>query len=362
LLGRKNDDGDLRDTEFWALRQINISLHRGEVLGVLGQNGAGKSTLLKCIAGQIMPDRGKISLYGHMSHLLDMSAGFAPKMTGRTNIKIRGQLMGKSGKDLKKYISSVREFADIDEFFDAPVQFYSSGMKSRLGFAASSVIDPDILIIDEALAVGDLAFRLRCYERINELTRNAAVIYVSHSLGQIARLCTKAAFLEKGRMLFQGDVQEAISRYRESQGVRHAAKKVTVLNPELTSLRLLVEDKPFEPDQNLPYGCPLKLDVDVSNLPGCAQVRVLLKDESQTLLMDWNSGRENLIWPRVPTFLRIDLGKAELAPGTYSLSVQVMSSDGRDHICLSEPVTFRLNGDQLFANPVQRLAEWEFLE
>ena len=210
LHGVRSDDVELRKTEFWALQKIDFTLRRGEVLGILGHNGAGKSTLLKCIAGKLQVDRGRVVRKGELGHLLEMSAGFTPSMSGRDNVLVRGRLMGKRGKELEYYIAQVEAFADIAEFFDAPVQFYSSGMKSRLGFAASSVISPDILIIDEALAVGDLSFRLRCYERINEIARNAAVLYVSHSVGQVARLCNRGLYLEKGQVLLDGGVQQAI--------------------------------------------------------------------------------------------------------------------------------------------------------
>lgn len=361
VTGNKSKNNKLRATEFWALRDVSFSLRRGEVLGVLGHNGAGKSTLLKCIAGKLRHERGRIVRNGELGHLLEMSAGFAPTMTGRNNVSVRGQLMGKRGKELQNYISQVEEFADIGEFFDAPVQFYSSGMKSRLGFAASSVIEPDILIVDEVLAVGDLGFRLRCYERINELARKSAVIFVSHSIGQVARLCDRGIFLEKGRMLFEGDVQQAITLYNDNLDLRNSKKNTTNLNSELTSLRLLVNGEALEHEQVVDYGANLILDVNVSRFPQNTQVRVLLKDASQSLLMDWNSVRENLVWPQSAAIIRTDLGPTELAPGVYSLSVQVMSPDGIEHLCISEPVNFRVNGSVIFSNPIQKRAEWQFL-
>lgn len=351
----------LRKTEFWALRDVEFSLRRGEVLGVLGHNGAGKSTLLKCIAGKLQHERGTIVRNGKMGHLLEMSAGFAPTMTGRDNVSVRGQLMGMRGKELQHYIAGVEEFADIGEFFDAPVQFYSSGMKSRLGFAASSVIEPDILIIDEVLAVGDLAFRLRCYERINELTRKSAVIFVSHSLGQVSRLCSRGMFLEKGRMLFEGDIQHAISLYNDSLDVSNSKRSVTTLNPERTNIQLLVNDLPHDAGNDVAYGAHLNLDIDISQLPKNAQIRVLLRSAAQDLLMDWNSARAELTWPDTSTTVRAGLGAAELSPGSYLISVQVMSPDGLDHVCISEPILFRVSGKLYYSNPIQCHAKWSFL-
>lgn len=358
--GMTDRNRDLRDSEFWALRDVDFSLRRGEVIGVLGHNGAGKSTLLKCIAGKLQADKGKIVRHGELGHLLEMSAGFAPSMTGRDNVSVRGRLMGKRGKELARYIDQVKEFAEIDEFFDSPVQFYSSGMKSRLGFAASSVIEPDILIIDEVLAVGDLAFRMRCYERINELARNAAVIFVSHSIGQVARLCSRGLYLEKGRVLFDGGVQQAIELYQDKLGHNNEKHRGQVFNADLVSLEVLAAGSPLAPGQSIQYGCPLSLNVDISKLPANAQVRVLLKDSAQVVLMDWNSVRAALAWPDQATSLHVELGNAELSPGAFSISVQVMSPDGVDHLSLSESVPFRVAGEYFYAVPVQRTAQWTF--
>ncbi|EJM65080.1 ABC-type polysaccharide/polyol phosphate transport system, ATPase component [Pseudomonas sp. GM50] len=358
----KGGDSELRESEFWALRDINFSLRRGEVLAILGHNGAGKSTLLKCIAGKLKADRGSVVHHGDLGHLLEMSAGFAQTMTGRDNVSVRGRLMGKGGKDLTRYIEEVKEFADIDDFFDSPVQFYSSGMKSRLGFAASSVMTPDILIIDEVLAVGDLAFRLRCYERINELARNAAVIFVSHSVGQVARLCNRGIYLEKGCALFDGGVQQAISLYQDKVGDQNEKKRGHVYHADLVSFDLKVNGELFTPGKKLGYGAALALDIDISRLADNVQIRVLLKDASQSVLMDWNSARCELEWPETASILHADLGRAELTPGAYSLSIQVMSPDGVDHVSLSESIPLRVTGDYYYAVPVQRTAQWSFKE
>lgn len=357
----KSDGKQLRDAEFWAIRNMNFSLRRGEVLGVLGHNGAGKSTLLKCIAGKLAADRGRVVRKGELGYLLEMSAGFSPTMTGRDNVAVRGRLMGLTGKALASYIAEVRDFSELNEFFDSPVQFYSSGMKSRLGFAASSVINPDILIIDEVLAVGDLSFRLRCYERVNELARNAAVIFVSHSIGQVARLCNRAIYLEKGEAMYEGGVQAAIALYQDKLGEQNEKRRGHVFHPERISFKLMVNGSEFVPGTSLPYGANLGLDVDISKLPRDAVIRPILRDGSGGVLLDWNSVRSNLVWPAELTRLSADLGKLELAPGAYSLSIEVMSPDGVEHISLSEATPFRVAGSYLNAIAIQKTAEWQFL-
>ena len=362
LHGVRSDDVELRKTEFWALQKIDFTLRRGEVLGILGHNGAGKSTLLKCIAGKLQVDRGRVVRKGELGHLLEMSAGFTPSMSGRDNVLVRGRLMGKRGKELEYYIAQVEAFADIAEFFDAPVQFYSSGMKSRLGFAASSVISPDILIIDEALAVGDLSFRLRCYERINEIARNAAVLYVSHSVGQVARLCNRGLYLEKGQVLLDGGVQQAIELYQDKLSHGNEKARQHVLNPELVELMLLASGVTVKSGEKIGYGEPLTLEIDISRIPCCTQLRVLLQDAGSGLVMDWNSARNQMDWPESPKHVRAELGTAELNPGSYSFSLLVTSSDGRLPLCISQAIFFRVTGELYNANAIQRKAEWVFFE
>lgn len=362
MIGLSKSSSGLRNTEFWALRDVNFELKRGEVLGILGHNGAGKSTLLKCIAGKLQIDNGSIFRGGTIGHLIEMSAGFMPTMSGHDNITVRGKLLGKQGTELERYVCQVREFAELGEFFDVPVQFYSSGMKARLGFASSSVLATDILIIDEVLAVGDLSFRMKCYERINEIARKAAVLFVSHSIGQVARLCERGLYLEKGRVLYDGGIQQAITCYQKNLIDKNEKKKDYTLNPELISFSLIVNDKYWVKGENVSYGSLISVNIDTSKIQRNSQIRVVLKDASQGVLMDWNSARVELLWPDDPKILYVDLGKVELSPGSYSIFIQVMSSDGVDHLCISESIPIRVSGKYLYAVPVQRMAEWRFVE
>lgn len=360
-VGLSTQRHSLRDTEFWALKNINLNLRRGEVLGVVGHNGAGKSTLLKCIANKLQPTLGKVVLNGSLGHMIEMSAGFDQTLTGKENVLLRGNMLGLKGKSLQSYVDKVKDFAEIDDFFDAPVQFYSSGMKSRLGFAASSSIEPDILIIDEVLAVGDLGFRLKCYERMNELARNCAVIFVSHSIGQLSRMCTRAVYLEKGKMLHDGDVKTALSLYQDKLDVIAKNKKTVTLHPELTPIMLEVNGYQYNIDLPLNYEDEMCIITDVSRFECDLRVRALLRDSTGTVLQDWNSVREDLIFPGTTKTLKINVGKVELTPGTYNISVEVMSKDGLHHLCLSEPVTFRVAGEYYNAIAIQRRAHWTFI-
>jgi lipopolysaccharide transport system ATP-binding protein len=358
-IGFNRQNNLLNGSEFWALKDINLTLKKGDVLGLLGHNGAGKSTLLKCIAKKIKPDSGRIDIKGEIGHLIEMSAGFDGVLTGRENVVLRGRILGKKGKALNTYVDAVKDFADVDDFFDAPLQFYSSGMKSRLGFAASSVIEPDILIIDEVLSVGDLGFRIKCYERINQLSRRCAVIFVSHSLGQVARMCNRGMYIEKGRIVYDGGVQQSLDLYQEKISDIVSNKKHIVLNPDLLKVSLYVDDVFYEnKNHKINYGAQLLLDVNISLLTIDSQIRALLRDASGAVICDWNSKRTLNKWPLSYSSMKINLGNVELAPGTYSISIEVMSPDGVEHLCLSEPIIFKVGGVYFSPLSIQRSGSW----
>ncbi len=204
----------LRQDEFWAVRDVSFELRRGECLGLIGQNGAGKSTLLKMLNGLIKPDEGRIEMRGRVSALIELGAGFNPILTGRENIYNRGAVLGFSRKEIDASFDAIVDFAEIGDFLDMPVQNYSSGMKVRLGFAVSAQMEPDVLIIDEVLAVGDLGFIIKCLNRMAEIIPHAAVILVSHSMPMVARICTQALLMDGGREEYFGrDLPLAIEQY-----------------------------------------------------------------------------------------------------------------------------------------------------
>lgn len=204
----------LRQGEFWAVRDISFQLRRGECLGLIGHNGAGKSTLLKMINGLIKPDTGRIEMRGRIGALIELGAGFNPILTGRENIYNQASVLGFTRNEIDEKYEAIVEFAEIAEFIDMPVQNYSSGMKVRLGFAVASQMEPDILIIDEVLAVGDVGFRLKCLNQMARLLKQTAVIFVSHSMSQIHRVCTEVIVVGKGALIYQGrDVSQGVAEY-----------------------------------------------------------------------------------------------------------------------------------------------------
>lgn len=201
--------------EFWALKDINFEVSRGEALGIIGPNGAGKSTLLQILAGILQPTMGKVEVNGRVSALLELGAGFDPQFTGRENAYMNGAIMGLSRKEMGQKIDAIREFADIGDFFDRPVRMYSSGMYVRLAFAVATSVDPEILIVDEALAVGDMSFQRKCNDRMNDLRRqDTTILFVSHGLQIVENLCSKVILLEKGRIEKIGQSAFVINHYQ----------------------------------------------------------------------------------------------------------------------------------------------------
>jgi len=204
----------LRSGEFWALKDISFRLEQGESLGLIGKNGAGKSTLLRLLNGLIKPNSGRIAIRGNTGALIELGAGFNPILTGRENIYINAAVLGIPKNRVNRIIDEIVDFAEIEEFIDSPVQNYSSGMKVRLGFAVAVQLNPDLMIIDEVLAVGDLSFRTKCLSRLNEMKkRGVSFILVSHNMTDIVQFTDRAILLEHGRLLIDGPSLEVSSEY-----------------------------------------------------------------------------------------------------------------------------------------------------
>ena len=207
----------LRKGEFWALNNVNLELKKGDTLGIIGVNGSGKSTLLRLITGIFPPDKGKISFKGRIGALIAVGAGFHPHMTGKENIYLNGTILGMSRKELDKKINDIVEFAEIGDFVDAPVSTYSSGMRVRLGFAIAVHCEPDILLVDEVLSVGDLSFRNKALRKMSEFKDKAnALIFISHNLDQIRVLCNRVIILEHGEVIYDGSTDKGIITYENN--------------------------------------------------------------------------------------------------------------------------------------------------
>lgn len=217
LLAKKNPGHlRLRPFEFLALDDVSFQVHRGECLGLLGANGAGKSTLLKMLNGLIRPDGGRLSIRGRLAGLIELGAGFNPILTGRENIYVNGAILGLTKRDIDLKFDQIVEFSGLNDFIDSPVQNYSSGMQVRLGFAVAVHLDPDIFLVDEVLAVGDIAFRMKCFENFLNLKRQGTtIVVVSHNIVDITRVCDRVVVLDAGKKAFEGNVSEGIAAYEQ---------------------------------------------------------------------------------------------------------------------------------------------------
>lgn len=210
---------EIKYNEFWALKNVTFTVEKGDRVGILGLNGAGKSTLLKVISGVFKPTEGHVEKHGKIVPLLELGAGFDPQYTGKENIYLYGAMLGYTKKFIDSKYDEIVEFSELQKFMDVPVKNYSSGMKSRLGFAIATVVEPKILILDEVLSVGDAKFRKKSENKILSMfDSGVTVLFVSHSLEQVKRLCNKAMILEKGKLIAYGDIDPISEQYSEMIG------------------------------------------------------------------------------------------------------------------------------------------------
>jgi lipopolysaccharide transport system ATP-binding protein len=207
----------LKTGQFWAVNDVSFKVNRGEALGIIGPNGSGKSTILKLLSGIITPDQGLYSVKGRLSALIEVGAGFHPDLTGRENVFLNCSILGMSRKETAKRFNQIVEFAGVEEFIDTPLKYYSSGMAVRLGFATSAFIEPEVLLVDEVLSVGDTEFRNRCANRMEKMMKNGVtMILVSHNLNEVRTLCQRTLMLFKGTVLMEGPTQRVLEKYHDT--------------------------------------------------------------------------------------------------------------------------------------------------
>ncbi len=330
-----------------ALSDVSFSVTRGEVFGIVGANGSGKSTLLKILAGIIRPSRGSAEVRGRLSALLELGAGFSPEFTGRENVYLNASLFGLEREETAARFESIERFAEIGEFIDQPVRTYSSGMVLRLAFAVSAHVDPEILIVDEALAVGDIAFRQRCMRRIHELrTRGTTILFVSHDASDVKALCDRCLWLERGRVRQTGAADEVVANYLQDALHRTAIQTADARNPVAPALasrrfgdrtaEVIASDlvtPSGEPARELRAGKPVAV-----NIRARAHARVespivgfLLRNEKGESVFGANTANEN--YPLAPLEPGGEIALAfhwtppALAAGRYSISVAIADGD-----------------------------------
>lgn len=340
---------DLRKDEFWAVNDVNFELRRGECLGLIGHNGAGKSTLLKMLNGLIKPDKGRITMKGRVGALIELGTGFNPILTGRENIYNNGAVLGFTQKEINEKFDSIVDFAEVGDFLDTPVQNYSSGMKVRLGFGVAAHMEPDILLIDEVLAVGDLRFTLKSFNLIDRLVERCCVIFVSHSMQNISRMCNQILLMEHGREKYVGaNVSEGIDKYYQSLGEKrldyiHADADFNLFNVTINDI-----------DEELPLikrldDLTITFDIEVNSIFEDSVSSVVLFDHGQKpvgvcineepisrvgKVLSRNQGKTRIV-------LSVKIPRINLSKGVYYLTFTLSETT------VSKPVA-RLNNIKAF--------------
>lgn len=314
---------ELRDAEFWANKDISFELRRGECLGLIGHNGAGKTTLLKMLNGLIKPDRGRIEMHGRVGAMIALGAGFNPILTGLENIYINGSVLGLSRKEIDDKIDEIIDFAEIGEFIDSPVRTYSSGMQVRLGFAIAVIlIRPDILLLDEVLAVGDMAFTIKCLNAVRKLTEHSAVVFVSHNVQFVSQFCSKIMLLENGQVkIFTQDVSEGIEAYLAvaKQTVQVSGSGEVELQNEILWTNEggdIPAPRSIKTEQSL----GLTLSFNTAESAKQSQVIIGLKDNSGrpvATIYTENASGDALQLPAGKQSYKFEIGVLGLTPGKY---------------------------------------------
>ena len=315
----------LRDSEFWALRDVGFELRRGECLGLIGHNGAGKTTLLKMLNGLVQPDFGRVAIRGRVGALIALGAGFNPILTGRENIFVNGSVLGLSQREIEQKLDEIIDFAEVGDFIDSPVQNYSSGMTVRLGFAIASNLQPDVVLLDEVLAVGDEKFQLKCFERIGRLLNDGvAGILVTHQMQHVERTCTRCLVMDHGRVaLDSGNISEAAQLYRELGRTGKAKAEIDIFHHDASLLKVdkilpRKENDGFDIHLSRSEGAPGKALISYSvHYKGCE----LLRQSTQTHDTSSVDISSNVLTFKIPEELR--------RIGTVSVNLSIWDPENR---------------------------------
>ncbi|MHB9155125.1 MAG: ABC transporter ATP-binding protein [Endomicrobiales bacterium] len=343
LFSRKNKGLTLEEMEFWAVKDFSFSVKRGDILGIIGPNGAGKSTVLKLLSRIMAPERGTMSIGGRLSALIEVTAGFHPELTGRENVYLNGTILGMSRKEIDGKFDDIVEFSGLKEFINTPVKRYSSGMFSRLGFSVAAHMDPDILLVDEVLSVGDMAFQSKCVRKMKELLASGTtIVLVSHDLGLVHNLCKRVILMDEGKALKEGHADEVIPYYQDlvyRKSAEELQREAAVPGYRLrvnedTKIELpgvLLHNGDYRPRERFRAGEPLLVKIDFHAREKIEQpvfsLEVVRSDgviccDSSTLA---DGFRIESIEGKGA--LETDLGDLNLAPGIYLARITVWDKD-----------------------------------
>ena len=338
--------------EFWALSDVSFDVKEGEVLGIIGSNGAGKSTLLKILSRITEPTSGRFGLRGRVSSLLEVGTGFHPELTGRENIYLNGAVLGMTGREIRQKFDEIVSFAGVENLLDTRVKYYSSGMHVRLGFAVAAHLDPEILIVDEVLAVGDAAFQKQCLGKMKDVTDSGrTVLFVSHNMATVRALCTHCLWLHEGRNQYQGDTSKVVQNYLSSQRTLHSSQDlehaIHSLKPD-PAFRLLgveiLQDGCFTVDLDANH--PIRIDFKFQAIESVPGLRIYFDicDENDDLLIrsfhDEHADGVSVMQPGVYQSTAI-IPACLLGPREYTLRIHGSIFNVRH--CISDEIAIRLN-------------------
>ena len=341
-----------RRETLWAARHIDLDVRHGESIGVLGRNGSGKSTTLQMIAGVTSPSEGSVTVCGRVAPLVQVGVGFHPELTGRENVYVNGTILGMTREEIDERLPAIHAFSELDTFLDTPVKFYSSGMYVRLGFSVAVAAAPDVLLVDEVLAVGDIAFQAKCYARMEAIRESGAtIVVVSHNVNQIRRLCDRTLVMNSGRVIFNGDTSEAIGVYFESVGQRVSEVDgggIAVHDEARARVQLEMLDEAGRPTRDVVSGQTVRLVLE-------AEVRDALGVTSLGLVV---AGGGTHVYTEV--FERAIAGAAPgervrcefmlrlaLTSGVYSVDAGLVEKGVSEVLAWSRPLTFHVSGRPL---------------
>jgi lipopolysaccharide transport system ATP-binding protein len=362
--------------DFWALRDISLNVEKGETLGIVGPNGCGKSTLLQIICGILQPTNGRVVTRGRVAALLELGAGFNPEFTGRENIVLNAEIMGLGRGDIERALPSIATFADIGEFLERPVKEYSSGMYVRLAFATAIHVEPDILVVDEALAVGDAVFANRCVRKFEELRqRNITVLFVSHDLGLVKQLSDRAILLVGGQIHAQGDPNQVINQYiglvLEKQRVEHEPARTQIAarfrhgdrTSEILDVQLL--DGTGEPAKAVASGEAVRVRMRCVfyQAKSDPMVGILIRNRIGMDVYGTNTRVEQVDLGDFGAGDELDLEfrfECWLTPQQYTLTVATQSADGSSHDWLDDVLAFEVVDSRALAGVVNLRAQIEW--
>jgi lipopolysaccharide transport system ATP-binding protein len=341
--GRQVLQGDVVE-EFWALRDVSFEVRQGDVVGIVGRNGAGKSTLLKVLSRITAPTTGRITLHGRVASLLEVGTGFHPELTGRENIFLNGAILGMSRAEIRRRFDEIVAFAEIAKFLETPVKRYSSGMYVRLAFAVAAHLEPEILIVDEVLAVGDAEFQKKCLGKMSEVAGGGrTVLFVSHNAAAVRHLCNTALVLDRGRVVFSGNQNGALDFYHSASTHRASASSFTLRHrsPDLTLLSVDISPP------SIKFGERIVVETRwQARKPLQAAFEVFLKDKDLHPLAGYStgiaSGYELALDPGVHE-ITIELPELPLAEGVYSIDLAAGKTNTEFFVYADDAASFHVH-------------------